>query len=368
VPAEPDWDELERLGLYDPGSPRAAERRELLERYLERGVTIDEMVAAADRGRLVSLYGDRGIRPSRDELTLEEVAAGVGLSAETAMAGIRAAGLPAPPRGEAVFGDGDIALFEAFKQASELFGTQALLHFVRNMGTAASAVAAGAVNIASVNFSGVLEREGATELELSEANELAVAALQGVPVAFETLFRHHVEHEIRRLLLTEIEPGSRLARLAVGFLDLVGFTVTAADLAADDLVGTVSGFEALASDVIGERGARLVKVIGDEVMFVTHDPGDACAIALDVSAAVERSANLTAVRGGITFGEVVGLDGDFYGTEVNLAARAVAAADPGQILVSKEVALVDGFTFTPSGSRPLKGFPDPVDLFTLSRK
>ena len=363
---QPDWDELERAGLFDPASPDAEERRALLLRYHERGVAIADMVAAAERGRLVTLLGDQGVRPGRDELTLLELAERVELPADLVRAALRASGLPAVPDDLPYFGQPEVELFEGFRLASSLFGTDNVLTFVRAVGTASSRVAAAAVTLASVTYSGLLERSGAPEVEISEANELTVVALQTVPNVMETLFRHHVEAEIRRSLLVEIEPGSRTVRLAVGFLDLVGFTTTVALLEADALAGTVSGFEALAGDVIAARGARLIKVIGDEVMFVTHDPADACRIALDVAEAIADSPTLNAVRGGLTYGEVIALDGDFYGTEVNLAARAVAAAEPGQILVTKEVARSDGFTFVPAGPHALKGFADPVDLFALS--
>jgi class 3 adenylate cyclase len=339
--AEADWDELTRLGLYDPEAPNADDRRALLAHYVERGVGLDEMVAANEGGGLVTLLGDRTIRPQRDQ-TLAELSGRVGLAPDVAVAAIHAAGLPATAD-QRSFGEQDLDLLAGFALASELFGTEALLHFVRAMGMAASHLAAGA-----------------SEVERSAANESAVVALQGIPAAFEIVFRHHVEHELRRSLLSATDPGSPTATLAIGFLDVVGFTTTSSTLTVDELAGTVAAFESLAGDVITAHGARLVKVIGDEVMFVTHEPEAACAVAEEVLAGADA-------RGGITYGPVLTLDGDFYGNGVNLAARAVAAAEPGQVLVDRGVVdAVPGREFATTDPRRLKGFAEPVPLFRLT--
>jgi class 3 adenylate cyclase len=361
-----DWDELTRLGLYDPAAPDADERRTLLQRYADRGVPVDEMVAAQANGVLVTLLGDRQVRPDRDTYTLAELAAQLDMDVESAMAAMTAAGLPAVDADQRSFGAQDLDLLAGFRLAADLFGMDALLHFVRAMGMAASHLAAGAIHLSLANYSGPLEAAGAGELELSEANESAVYALEAIPAAFEIVFRHHVEHELRRSILSAGEPGTPTATLAVGFLDLVGFTSVSSGLAAEELADAVAAFETLAGDLVTAHGARLVKVIGDEVMFVTHVPEAACALATEVVAAVEAHPALTDARGGITYGPVLTLDGDYYGTGVNLAARAVAAAEPGQVLVDRGLAVaVPDRAFASVGERELKGFPDPVELFAL---
>ena len=185
-----------------------------------------------------------------------------------------------------------------------------------------------------------------------------------VPEVLETVLRHHVEHELRRFVLSET--GTHTATLAVGFLDLVGFTASSAALDASELAGAVASFESLATDLIGEHGARLVKIIGDEAMFVTHQPDAACRLALAVRDGVAGHPGLTAVRGGITFGPVLTLDGDYYGSGVNLAARAVAVAEPGQIAVTAAVVDASGAPATSIGVHDLRGFPEAVELFALT--
>ena len=90
-------------------------------------------------------------------------------------------------------------------------------------------------------------------------------------------------------------------------------------------------FEATTGDVIAAAGANVAKRIGDAVMFVTNAPGVACALALELIEAC-AAARLPKLRVGVAFGDVIVRQGDFYGPTVNLAARLVAAAEPGTAL------------------------------------
>src|SRR5260370_1236323 len=56
--------------------------------------------------------------------------------------------------------------------------------------------------------------------------------------------------------------------VAVGFADLSGYTKLSAALDASELSALVGRFEAVAYDTIAASGARVVKTIGDEVMYV----------------------------------------------------------------------------------------------------
>ncbi|MBT2224559.1 adenylate/guanylate cyclase domain-containing protein [Nonomuraea sp. NEAU-A123] len=119
--------------------------------------------------------------------------------------------------------------------------------------------------------------------------------------------------------------------IAVGFADLVSFTRRARELDERELAALVEGFEARASDVVAAHGGRLVKTLGDEVLFTAHTPAEAAAIALDLVEAAD-------LRIGLAYGPVLPIMGDVYGTTVNLAARLTAIARPGTILVDAELA------------------------------
>ena len=133
----------------------------------------------------------------------------------------------------------------------------------------------------------------------------------------------------------------------------------------------MADFETLAGGVIAAHDARLVKMIGDEVMYVETDAVVAAEIALDLRDAVAAHPVLADLRGGLVFGEVVAQDGDYYGPEVNLAARIVGEAGPGEILASAAVAdalaAQPAVVTRPEGEREVRGFERPVAVFAVER-
>ncbi|MEW9547010.1 adenylate cyclase regulatory domain-containing protein [Nonomuraea sp. NPDC050783] len=146
----------------------------------------------------------------------------------------------------------------------------------------------------------------------------------------------------RLLALADLndEPLPTRVPMAVGFADLVSFTRRARELDERALAGLVEGFESRASDVVAAHGARLVKTLGDEVLFTAPTAGQAAAIALDLIEADE-------LRIGLAYGPVVPMMGDVFGTTVNLAARLTAIARPRTVLV--DAALAEELAGDPAG-------------------
>ncbi|MEV7803956.1 adenylate/guanylate cyclase domain-containing protein [Microbispora sp. NPDC088329] len=143
-------------------------------------------------------------------------------------------------------------------------------------------------------------------------------------------------------LVSLAEPGEDVSptrpRLAVGFADLVAFTRVSRELDELALADLVEGFESRASDVIAAHDGRLVKTLGDEVLFTAGDPRTAALIALDLLDELKRDAEGPDVRVGLAYGPVLPAMGDVFGTTVNLAARLTAIARPGTILADSELA------------------------------
>ncbi|MBB4939808.1 adenylate cyclase [Streptosporangium album] len=156
-------------------------------------------------------------------------------------------------------------------------------------------------------------------------------------------------------LTDEVVP-SRLT-LAVGFADLVSFTQVSRQLNERALADLVEGFESRASDVISAYGGRLVKTLGDEVLFTAADPRAAAAIALEFVEVIRRYG--LEVRIGLAYGPVLPVMGDVFGTTVNLAARLTAIARPGTVLVDDgfagAVAEVPGIETSSLRRRPARG-------------
>jgi adenylate cyclase len=123
-------------------------------------------------------------------------------------------------------------------------------------------------------------------------------------------------------------------------------------------------FDKRTAEVVARGNGNIVKMIGDEAMFVTEDAADACRIALELVDAA--GGELPPVRVGLAAGEMVSVFGDLYGANVNLAARLVAVADPATAVVSEQVrAAVKGFEFKPLPPLELKGFSDPMVGYLL---
>ncbi|GAA2392029.1 adenylate/guanylate cyclase domain-containing protein [Nonomuraea africana] len=139
--------------------------------------------------------------------------------------------------------------------------------------------------------------------------------------------------------------------LAVGFADLVSFTRRSRELSERELAELVEGFESRAADVVAVHGARLVKTLGDEVLFTAPSRAQAARIALDLVETGE-------LRIGMAYGPVLPMMGDVFGTTVNLAARLTAIARPGTIVVDADLAeglAEEGFDLHKIRRRPARG-------------
>ncbi len=130
-----DLEAFAAAGLYEPDSPGAAERRELLAFLVEQGCTIEEMVAAHARGRLFALAGDRVIRPGRDQLTLDEVAEHIDAPPDTVRALWRAFGLVEADPGSAVASPDDVAVLRTALFLVDVLGLPPVLGLARVMGS-----------------------------------------------------------------------------------------------------------------------------------------------------------------------------------------------------------------------------------------
>jgi len=126
--------------------------------------------------------------------------------------------------------------------------------------------------------------------------------------------------------------------LTVGFADLVAYTRLSRRLPRRELSRLVQRFEGLASDVVTTGGGRVVKTVGDEVLFIAPDPITGAVIALSISERMAVDDLVPDVRVGISHGPVLRSLGDVYGTTVNLASRLTALAQPGTVVTDPETA------------------------------
>ena len=193
------------------------------------------------------------------------------------------------------------------------------------------------------------------------ADEAAEVAHELVPVVeglIGYIWRRHLAATAARALADDRTSPS--TSLVVGFADLVGFTSLTRDVGEAELAGVVETFEALASDVIAEHSGRVVKTLGDEVMFTADNAGQGAEIALDLAERVEAADDVPDVRIGLACGPVLARLGDVYGEPVNIASRLTSIARPASILVDRELATELGdderFRLRRVPPRPVRGY------------
>lgn len=153
---------------------------------------------------------------------------------------------------------------------------------------------------------------------------------------------------------------ARLPTMAVGFVDLVGFTRLSASTDPEGVGAVLTAFEDLASHTVEAVGeVLLAKTIGDAVLLVGGSP-DRVARALLRTVEAEPDALVDVERrAGMAHGEVLVREGDYVGTTVNTAARLTDLARPGSLVVTSAAAdaLEGDWELSRLPPKRLKGLP-----------
>jgi adenylate cyclase len=154
---------------------------------------------------------------------------------------------------------------------------------------------------------------------------------------------------------------------AVVFVDLSSFTPLAEAMGDATAAQVLERFSAIARRAVGVFGGRIVKQIGDAFMLVFPDCRSAVACALAIETETAQEPQFPAVRAGIQWGDVLYREGDYVGSNVNIASRIASEADRHQVLVTadvrREAAGMTGVEFLSTGKRGLKGLGGQFELF-----
>lgn len=173
-------------------------------------------------------------------------------------------------------------------------------------------------------------------------------------------WRRHLLAALTRMVSDTVpdDPGAGPVRV-VGFADLVNFSAYVRRATERELALMVMRFERLASDIVTAHGGRVIKTVGDEVLFVAVTPLSGTAIGLDLVDTMAEEEMLPAVRVGLAYGPVVSRLGDVFGTTVNRASRLTAVAGAGRVLADEPLATrldaLSGFRLKPTRRRHLRG-------------
>jgi len=238
------------------------------------------------------------------------------------------------------------------------------------LGSAAARIAEASISAFFVNVVPSAVERDPSGLALARANTDSIGLLDSLTRGFDSLLRHHIELGFRPIGPFEGSSGVDLVHKSVGFADLVGSTMWTQQLEFITLSRALSDFEARASEVVVRRRGRVVKLIGDEVMFVADDSAAAADIALALIDEFASDPVLPPVRAGVATGEVVARDGDYSGNVVNLASRALTAAPPSTLLVdraTRDALPRAGFGCGTEQVAELKGYDTRIPLYTVTR-
>jgi adenylate cyclase len=269
------------------------------------------------------------------ELTTVEVARAAGVDVEHARQLWRALGFPPVADDERLFTRSDVEILGAVRHLIELQGTdpEELLQMTRVIGQSLARL----VDAQVTAVAGRLERLRGDGDDPVDSTDLMQRIETLTPTLEQFLGYVWRRHLLAALVRLSAVPSLADHSLTVGFADLVGFTTVSKALDAQELAAMVDRFEAIAYEHIPERGGRVVKMIGDEVMFAVDDPVAAAEIALALVEAHARDAELPDVRVGLASGPVLSWEGDLYGPTVNRASRLVNLARPHTVLVDDEL-------------------------------
>ena len=217
--------------------------------------------------------------------------------------------------------------------AADVASAQLVGQMSRVIGSSMARIASAQVDVLSARLTDSPRTGALADAELSD-DQIVLGAgvlLPIVPSVLTATWRRHLQGAIRRRLSIAEAGHGQLG--VVGFADLVGFTALSQQVGDDELAVIVDEFERLAFDVVTASGGRVVKMIGDEVMFTVDSPEAAAEIGLALAESTRGADELSEVRVGMAYGPLLEREGDLYGPVVNLASRITAIAYPGSIVV-----------------------------------
>ncbi len=345
-------------------------------RLRARGHTLAQIKRASDSGQLAIGPIENLLRSSGGVHTLEDAVRETGLEAELVRRLYAAMGLGTVPLDGLT--DEDLQMLRyAAATIDAGFPLPAYLQLLRVYSQAMAQIADAEVRLIHLYVHEPLMRAGLPSAQIAEEMETLTRSVLPFAAPFMTylhgrLLSHFVEQDMIGHMeadLDEEELGEGRLRVAIVFADLSGYARLTDEQGDEAAVSTVERFvETVAGTLPSD--ARVIKTLGDEVMVVGSDAAALTewAVALQLGIAAEEPPP----RIGIHYGQAIYRDGDYFGREVNQAARVVARAGGGEVLVTRPVVDaadgMDGLQFDRIGEVRLKGFVEPTELFIASSR
>jgi adenylate cyclase len=357
-------------------TPAAAAQVRIVARLRDRGYSLEQIRAASESGRLALGDVEEFLAVPAGRHTLRQTARATGLAPELIERIVVNLGLSA--LSVDAIADEDL---EMLKYVAEVLNAglpeEAFTQIARVWGQALAQIAETEVRLFHMYIHEPLMRAGVPERELAEqmdgmARELVPFIAPLMNWLHGRFLGYFVEQDVIGHMEADLGAGAPSLgriRIAIVFADLAGYTRLTEEHGDEHAVSAVERFVEEVERTLPIE-ARVLKTLGDEVMVVGADP-----VALTrwaVAFQADAPAGVPPPRIGIHYGEAIYRDGDYYGREVNQAARVVARAAGGEVLVTRTVvdlaAGVDGLAFKLIGEVGLKGFSEPTELFLASAR
>jgi adenylate cyclase len=369
------WVKKGLLPGYDgTWTPAAAAYVRVVARLRARGHSLEEIKRASDRGQLASGPIENLLSGSEGRYTLADVAEASTLEPELIeriFSTLGLAGVSAAPMSDE---DLEVMKYVAAMLAAGL-PADAFLQLARVYGQALAQVADAEVRLIHLYVHEPLMRDGMPNVEIAEEMEGLARELMPFVVPLLTYVHTHylsqfVEQDIIGHMETDLAesgPEEGRLRVAIAFADLSGYARLTVERGDEAALGAVGRFVDAVKQTLPPE-ARVIKTLGDEVMVVSSDAAALTGWGVELPSAI--GAGTPPPRIGIHYGQALYRDGDYYGREVNRAARVVARAGAGEVLVTRPVvdvaAGIDGIAFERIGEVGLKGFSEPTELFVAT--
>lgn len=307
----------------------------------------------------------RGILAGEGRYTRLEVVEQAGVALGEARRLWRALGFPEVDDDQRIFTTADVAALTTAHRliAADIIDADSLVELARPLGNLMSRIAAAQTTfISEVLGARLASGLAADDPRLPDvlAEEALAATRELLPVLELTTtyaWRRHLAAEVGRALISGglgVDGDAESRTAVVGFVDLTGYTRLSRSVDLADLAGLLDRFETVVLDVVVEHGGRVIKNLGDEILFVIEDPVAAAEAALRLVDLADADDTLPPMHAGLAFGTVLDRGGDVYGPVVNTAARLSSLARRGTVRVDAALAaeLADAGQFALSTRTP----------------
>ncbi len=281
---------------------------------------------------LGGVYRLVGIEPP--SLGRSEVEALTGVNFERSLRWWRAMGFPEVAPGEIAFGPEDVEILQRLEgvAATGAMSDDDVARVARLMGASFSRLVDAQLELIPALLAAV-------ETETVDRSGDSAGSDGEADLDVTDFLAHTMDYVWRRHLMAALAHGLSVGdgdeRGAVGFADLSGFSRISKRASAEEITEIIDTFEATAVDVVSSHEGRVVKLIGDEVMFVARSLDDAVSISLELIDRLRPVESLPPVHCGVAAGPTVLVGGDVFGLTVNIASRLTDEARPDSVVVSR---------------------------------